>query len=196
MLRLPFLFLLFWQAPIKNPRKRTRGQHEIRQLSKEQEQAVSIAFHNADIENEGSFAFPLDIFHHLQSLTVKSRSRTTGSIEVNDAKLALQSLGVTIQKEDIHSFLSPAEDSLDLHLFSQIATIKLEQKQTSETAFALFDQNGKGVICLEDLQQICKELEEDFTNDDLQEMVDEADCSGEGFISKLDFYRIIRKLNL
>ena len=126
----------------------------------------------------------------------QSQSRTTGSIEVNDAKLALQSLGVTIQKEDIHSFLSPAEDSLDLHLFSQIATIKLEQKQTSETAFALFDQNGKGVICLEDLQRICKELEEDFTNDDLQEMVDEADRSGEGFVSKLDFYRIIRMLNL
>lgn len=129
-------------------------------------------------------------------MTITSHSHPTGFVGVNDAQLALQSLGVTIRNEDIHSFLSPAEDSLDLHLFSQITAIKLEQKQTSETAFALFDKDGKGVICLEDLQRICQELEEDFTNDDLQEMLDEADPSGEGFVSYHDFYQIIQKINV
>jgi Ca2+-binding EF-hand superfamily protein len=121
---------------------------------------------------------------------------SAGSIDVQDAKSALESLGINIRRDEIFSFLSTAEDSLDLPLFSQIAAIKIEQKERSTTAFRLFDQDGKGVICFQDLQRVTLELGEDFTDEMLQEMVDEADRSSEGLITENDFYRIITKINL
>jgi len=153
----------------KNAKKRPREQRVAPRLNKEQEEAFRVAF---------------------------GRAEKNGMIQIKDAKSALQSLGISVRTEDIISFLSPGNDTLDLSLFSEIASITLEQKQLSETAFDYFDRDGKGVICLEDLQRVTVELGEDYSDEMLHEMVDEADLSGEGFISKDDFYRIVRKINL
>ncbi len=80
--------------------------------------------------------------------------------------------------------------------FSRFAASKLRQNAKAETAFALFDKDGKGLVCLDDVARVASELGETFTADELEEMVHEADPSGEGLIDQKGFFRIVRTLNL
>lgn len=63
-------------------------------------------------------------------------------------------------------------------------------------AFRLFDDDNTGKITLRNLKRVARELGETMTDDELQEMIDEADRDGDGEISEEDFIRIMKKTNL
>ena len=63
-------------------------------------------------------------------------------------------------------------------------------------AFRLFDDDETGRISIKNLRRVAKELGETMTDDELQEMIDEADRDGDGEISEEDFIRIMKKTNL
>jgi centrin-1 len=46
------------------------------------------------------------------------------------------------------------------------------------------------------LKRVARELGETMTDDELQEMIDEADRDGDGEISEEEFIRIMKKTNL
>jgi len=49
---------------------------------------------------------------------------------------------------------------------------------------------------LKNLRRVAKELGETMTDEELQEMIDEADRDGDGEISEEEFIRIMKKTNL
>ena len=63
-------------------------------------------------------------------------------------------------------------------------------------AFRLFDDDNSGKISLRNLKRVARELGETMTDDELQEMIDEADRNGDGEISEEDFIRVMKKTNL
>ena len=63
-------------------------------------------------------------------------------------------------------------------------------------AFRLFDDDSTGKISLRNLKRVARELGETMTDDELQEMIDEADRDGDGEISEEDFIRVMKKTNL
>ena len=63
-------------------------------------------------------------------------------------------------------------------------------------AFKLFDTNNNGSINLDDLKRVAKELGESMSDEELREMIDEADRNGEGKVSEQDLIRIMRKTSL
>ncbi len=63
-------------------------------------------------------------------------------------------------------------------------------------AFRLFDDDNTGKISLRNLKRVARELGETMTDDELQEMIDEADRDGDGEISEEDFIRVMKKTNL
>lgn len=63
-------------------------------------------------------------------------------------------------------------------------------------AFRLFDDDGTGKISLKNLKRVARELGETMSDDELQEMIDEADRDGDGEINEEDFIRIMKKTNL
>lgn len=63
-------------------------------------------------------------------------------------------------------------------------------------AFRLFDDDNTGKISLKNLRRVARELGETMTDDELQEMIDEADRDGDGEISEEEFIRIMKKTNL
>ena len=63
-------------------------------------------------------------------------------------------------------------------------------------AFRLFIDDGEDKIQLRHLVRVARELGENMSQDELQEMIDEADRSGQGAISEDDFIRIMKKTNL
>ena len=63
-------------------------------------------------------------------------------------------------------------------------------------AFKLFLDGENDKIGLKELRRVAKELGENMTDDELQDMIDEADRDGDGEISEEDFIRIMKKTNL
>lgn len=60
-------------------------------------------------------------------------------------------------------------------------------------AFKLFDNDNTGKISFKNLKRVALELGESLTNEELQEMVDEADRDGDGEIDEEEFLRVMKK---
>ena len=62
--------------------------------------------------------------------------------------------------------------------------------------FNLLDLDKTGKITLENLRSISKELNEEITEEELLEMIEEADIDRDLQINKEEFYNIMKKTGL
>ncbi|KAL8165424.1 UNVERIFIED_CONTAM: hypothetical protein K2H54_044059 [Gekko kuhli] len=73
-----------------------------------------------------------------------------------------------------------------------------DQKQQMREAFDLLDADGAGTIDVKDLKnlkQIASEIGETLMDEELQEMIDEADVDGDGEVNEQEFLKILKKVN-
>lgn len=121
----------------------------------------------------------------------------TGIISVNNAIYAMKYIGVRASKQQVKE-LADNEGMVHLEDFSQVlAGPKLAQRQNAQRAFDLFDKDGKGLICVQDLQRVAVELGEfSWTETQLEDMVNYADTEGEGLLSKADFVALAESLDI
>ena len=78
-------------------------------------------------------------------------------------------------------------------------TAKMSEKDSREEilkAFRLFDDDEKGKISFRNLKRVAKELGETMTDEELAEMIEEADRDGDGEINEEEFLRIMKKTSL
>ena len=83
--------------------------------------------------------------------------------------------------------------------FLEMMTAKMGEKDSREEilkAFRLFDDDETGKITFRNLKRVAKELGENMTDEELQEMIDEADRDGDGEINEEEFLRIMKKTSL
>ena len=73
------------------------------------------------------------------------------------------------------------------------AKMGADTKEDVMKVFAAYDTEGSGSITFANLRRVAKELGENLTDDELQEMLNHADKSGNGSVSKDDFYRLMTK---
>lgn len=62
--------------------------------------------------------------------------------------------------------------------------------------YELYFAEKTGMISLNNLQRACQEAGIKFTQKELEEMVEEADLNGDGFIDQSEFIRIMLQTNL
>ena len=62
--------------------------------------------------------------------------------------------------------------------------------------FRFFDDDETGKISFRNLKRVAKELGENMSDEEIQEMIDEADRDGDGEINMDEFMRIMKKTNL
>lgn len=85
---------------------------------------------------------------------------------------------------------------IEFEEFVDMMTAKMSEKDSKEEmekAFRLFDAEGSGRITLETLRQVSSELGEDLKDDELIEMIEEADKDKKGFVSERDFVNLMKK---
>ncbi|EGF76367.1 hypothetical protein BATDEDRAFT_28566 [Batrachochytrium dendrobatidis JAM81] len=124
----------------------------------------------------------------------------SGTIDVKELKVAMRALGFEPKKEEVKKMVQDIDKSgsgiIDFNEFLELMTAKMAEKDSKEEilkAFKLFDDDETGKISFKNLKRVAKELGENLTDEELQEMIDEADRDGDGEINEEDFLRIMKK---
>jgi centrin-1 len=124
-----------------------------------------------------------------------------GSIDVRELKAGFRALGFQVKKAEIRQmFIDMDKDlssaSVTYDEFVEMVTPRMLNRDAREEimkVFALFDDDNTGGISYKNLKRVATELGENLTDEELQEMVDEADRDGDGVINEEEFYRVMRK---
>ena len=73
---------------------------------------------------------------------------------------------------------------------------RLRDKSSREEiykVFKLFDEDNTGRISFKNLRKIAAEVGESINDNELHDMIGEADRTGDGLITFEDFFRVMRK---
>ena len=139
----------------------------------------------------------------------------SGVIEVKELRVALQALGFEPENNDIKKLISDINTSnsnrdkdkdkdkdgmvrIDFDDFLDIMTTKMSERDSMvelDKAFIQFSKN-KDIIDFGDLKRIAKELGENMSDDELKEMMFEANkYDREAPVTKADFMSILLEPN-
>lgn len=127
----------------------------------------------------------------------------SGKIDTKELKVAIRALGFEPKKEEIKKMIAEVDKegtgNVSFDDFLSLMSTKMAEKDSKEEimkAFRLFDDDETGKISFKNLQRVAKELGENLTDEELQEMIDEADRDGDGEINQEEFLRIMKKTSL
>jgi centrin-1 len=92
-----------------------------------------------------------------------------------------RALGFEPKKDEIKKMISDIDKdgsgTIDFDEFLQMMTAKMGERDSREEilkAFRLFDDDETGKISFKNLKRVAKELGENMTDEELQEMIDEV----------------------
>ncbi|CAJ0941118.1 unnamed protein product, partial [Mesorhabditis belari] len=132
------------------------------------------------------------------------------TINIQDLKVIMRALGFDPRNEEVERLTKKVQNTikrvkgdkdealLTVDQFLDLMKERLESDKSTEEmrcAFKLFDRDGKGWIDLEDLKRVSNELGEDIKQNDLIEMLKEAeaDPGQKGRVDEEAFFRIMKR---
>mmetsp|Transcript_7695 Transcript_7695/g.18590 ORF Transcript_7695/g.18590 Transcript_7695/m.18590 type:complete len:180 (-) Transcript_7695:97-636(-) len=124
----------------------------------------------------------------------------SGVIDARELKAAIRALGFVVKKEQVRQMLRDVgrdvQSQISFEDFAKIMTTKMGDRNSREEInkiFNLFDEDSSGKVSFRNLKRIAQEIGESLKDEELQEMIDEADRDGDGLINPDEFYRVMRK---
>ncbi|EHK99581.1 putative Centrin-3 [Glarea lozoyensis 74030] len=117
-------------------------------------------------------------------------------IDYHEFKVALKALGFDLPKSEILALLTangiPKDAPIAPHppARNPKPPQNRDPKEEILRAFALFDTEDKGIISIEDLRRVARELGEALEEDELTAMIEEFDLEGKGGVGKDEFIGI------
>uniref|UniRef100_A0A0G4G1J2 EF-hand domain-containing protein n=1 Tax=Chromera velia CCMP2878 TaxID=1169474 RepID=A0A0G4G1J2_9ALVE len=124
----------------------------------------------------------------------------SGAIDARELKAAMRALGFDVKKEDVRKMMAEiGKDptaAISFEDFCEIMSGRMADKYSRSEilkVFRLFDDDESGKISFRNLKRVAAELGENLTDEELQEMIEEADRDGDGLISQDEFYRVMRR---
>lgn len=127
----------------------------------------------------------------------------SGTIDVKELKVAMRALGFEPKKEELKRMVSEVDKEgtgrISFSDFLAVMTQKMAEKDTKEEilrAFRLFDDDETGKISFRNLKRVATELGENLNDEELQDMINEADRDGDGEVNEEEFLHIMQKTSL
>ncbi|KAF3438952.1 hypothetical protein FNV43_RR17227 [Rhamnella rubrinervis] len=124
----------------------------------------------------------------------------SGTIDAKELNVAMRALGFEMTEEQINQMIADVDKdgsgAIDFEEFVHMMTAKIGERDTKEElmkAFQIIDQDNNGKISVSDIRAIAKDLGENFSEADIQDMVEEADRDKDGEISFDEFIRMMRR---
>ena len=123
-------------------------------------------------------------------------------IESGELKSAMQALGFDAKNPDVQKIL----DKLDKHkkplTFEEYMDVMIDKEDNKDPetemkkAFKVLCEEGSDKITLKSLSKICTDLGEKISDEELQEMINEANKEQEDEVSEEDFIKIMQKTGM
>eukprot|EP00275_Glaucocystis_incrassata_P001161 EC122033.1.p1 GENE.EC122033.1~~EC122033.1.p1 ORF type:complete len:151 (+),score=33.96 EC122033.1:79-531(+) len=121
-----------------------------------------------------------------------------GRISADELGTVMRSLGQNPSEAEILSMINEVDDNkdgtIDFKEFVSMMAKKFTGSDAEEeilAAFKVFDKDGNGTISSPELRQIMRQLGQNLTDDEIDEMMREADISGDGEIDYQEFKKMM-----
>ncbi|GJC81225.1 centrin-4 [Colletotrichum liriopes] len=135
-----------------------------------------------------------------------------GSLNAREWPFALRAIGFDLARTETYALLvahgvpphdhdpsrgpcSPSRLRMPQEHFSAIAAwllVRRDPQEEAEDAWKMFDPRGTGRITLESLRAVCSEVNSTLSEADMRRMIDMADISGKGWVSKEEFIEVAK----
>merc|ERR1711953_1606957 len=124
----------------------------------------------------------------------------SGMIDVRELKAAMRALGFEVKNEELKKMVTDIDndgnDTIEFAEFLEMMTGKMGEKDSREDiekGFKLVDDDNTNKISFRNLARVAEELGENIDDEELQDMINQADRDGDGEINIDEFYRIMKK---
>ena len=122
-----------------------------------------------------------------------------GYLDPDDLRITMNTLGFEFNNDELQRLVMELDPEnmgkIDMKNFAELIRQKMTEKDHIEEiqmAFQMLDTGKKGKITFSDLRQVAKELGENISDQELHEMINEADQDNDGEISFEEFLAVIR----
>merc|ERR1712006_74197 len=120
----------------------------------------------------------------------------SGAIDVRELKAAMRALGFEVKNEELKKMVADVDSDgsgqIEFGEFLEMMTGKMGEKDSREDiekVFKLFDDDNTNKISFRNLARVAEELGENIDDEELQDMINQADRDGDGEINIDEFYR-------
>jgi len=127
----------------------------------------------------------------------------TGFMDIIDLRVALKALGFQARMEEMHKLFGEYDTGNTGRLcysdFMNIIEQKLGENDSKDDllkTFRLFDKLDVGRISFQNLRDVCDELGEGLNDEEIAEMIAEADLDDDGAVNEEEFLKILKKERL
>jgi len=125
-------------------------------------------------------------------------SISDGNISVMELGIVMRNMGQNPTEAELKQMISEVDaDGNGLIDFAEFVTLMARKMNNTDKdaeikeAFNVFDKDGSGKISKDELRSIMKSLGEDLTDEEITQMIQEADTNGDGEIDYEEFLRML-----
>ena len=121
-----------------------------------------------------------------------------GTITTKELGSVMRSLGQNPTEAELQDMINEVDadgnGTIDFPEFLSLMARKMKDTDTEEElveAFKVFDRDGNGLISAAELRHVMTNLGEKLTDEEVDEMIREADVDGDGHINYEEFVRMM-----
>lgn len=122
-----------------------------------------------------------------------------GVISSDDLKVALNSLGFEFNQDEILRLITELDPdnsgTINFENFAELIHSKMSEREKidqMEMAFKMLDEDRTGKVTFKNLKRVAQQLGENLTDQEIHEMINEADTDNDGEISLDEFIALVR----
>ena len=122
-----------------------------------------------------------------------------GSITCKELGTVMRSLGHTPSESELQDMINEADTEgsgvIVFHVFITMMARKMRTEDTEaeiREAFRVFDKDENGFISADELKEVMNDLGEKLTDEEVREMIREADVDGDDHIDYEEFVKMTK----
>ncbi|CAN1748917.1 unnamed protein product [Linum perenne] len=162
------------------------------QLTDDQISEFKEAFSLFDKDGDGSFHFSPSCFFFVVYVII------TGCITTKELGTVMRSLGQNPTEAELQDMINEVDadgnGTIDFPEFLNLMARKMKDTDSEEElkeAFRVFDKDQNGFISAAELRHVMTNLGEKLTDEEVDEMIREADVDGDGQINYEEFVKVM-----